>query len=145
MNRLIKLSFCFIIGMGVLVSCKTVPSAQPAPSVPRLTGVLTGHVRYLEKIALPEAFWIEIQLVQLNSNGSPGAILARAMTEKPTRTIPVPFMMRYSPKAVSPGTHKYGLIACIYVGKKLWFMNETPYPVFQGKDNDIDIIAQKVE
>ena len=138
MKNITKTFSIFGIMIFLLFSCKT------APSTAELNGVLRGNVRYLERIALPGDFWLEVQLVEVKPDGSAGSILARAMTEKPTRVIPVPFMMRYSPKAVTPGSKKYGLIASIYVGKKLWFMNENPYLVFQGKDDQIDIIAQRV-
>lgn len=138
MKNIVK--YFSILGIIIfsLLSCKTAPSSA------QLSGILRGHVRYLERIALPGDFWLEVQLVEVKPDGTAGSILARAMTEKPTRVIPVPFMMRYSPKAVTPGAKKYGLIASIYVGKQLWFMNQKPYPVFQGKDDQIDIIAQRV-
>lgn len=138
MKNIIKTFSIFSIMIFLFFSCKT------APATVELNGMLRGTVRYLERIALPGEFWLEVQLVEVKSDGSIGSILARAMTEKPTRVIPVPFMMRYSPKAVTPDSRKYGLIASIYVGKELWFVNEKPYPVFQGKDDQIDIIVQRV-
>lgn len=138
------LSLMLVFGIVIITSCKTVPAQQGAKEPSQMSGVLQGHVTYLEKIALPEAFWIEVQLVQLKNDGSPEYILARSITEKTTRTIPAPFMMRYSPKAVSPGTYKYGLIASIYIGKKVWFVNQTPYPIFQGKDDAILVVTQKL-
>ncbi|MGL4524962.1 MAG: YbaY family lipoprotein [Spirochaetia bacterium] len=145
--NLVKVIFLGMITLFVF-SCKTTQpatkAAKPLQSVTNLSGMLDGHVRYLERIALPEAFWVEVQLVQLKSDGTPGPVLARAMTEKPTRTIPVPFMMRYSPKSINAAEYRYALIASIYVGKKLWFQNQEPYPIFRGSDRNIDIIAQRV-
>lgn len=129
----------FVLFCGIY-SCKTPPPAM----MTELNGVLRGQVRYLERIALPGDFWLEMQLVEINPDGTVGAILARSMTEKPTRSIPVSFMMRYSPKSIDLASKKYALIAGIYVGKELWFENKDPYPVFLNGDAQTDIIVQRV-
>lgn len=92
------------------------------------TGVLTGTVTYLERIALPADARIAVQLVDVSRADAPALVLAEQVFRPNGRQVPLPFELRYDPKALDE-RYTYAVQARIEIGDALRWINTERYAV----------------
>lgn len=90
------------------------------PNLPAPSPVVTGHVTYRERVALPSD--AEVRVVLLDASRQDAAATPVADTTIPPagRQVPLPFALRYDPKRIDP-RHDYAIRATITSGGQLAF------------------------
>ncbi|MGE7958329.1 YbaY family lipoprotein [Pseudomonas sp. NPDC089530] len=90
-------------------------SMQPASKAS-----LDGEVFYLQRIALPPAATLSVNLQDVSLADAPAVLLAEQ--KGPVKgQVPLPFHLSYDPAQVKPG-HRYAVSARIEVAGKLLFV-----------------------
>ncbi|TKT80340.1 YbaY family lipoprotein [Aquamicrobium sp. LC103] len=103
---------------------------------------IQGNVVYRERVALPPAAVIEVQLVDVSLADAPARTIAETrMTAD--RQVPIPYELRYDDAEIQPG-HSYALQARITVEDRLWFINTTRHSVLAGGKDETDILVERV-
>ena len=97
-------------------------------ALPGLTGVLTGTVAYLQRIALPPDAVIDVQLQDVSLQDAPATVIASERYIAEGRQVPFPFELTYDPAAIDP-KHTYAVAARITVDGKLRWINTQHTPV----------------
>ncbi|WP_079229470.1 YbaY family lipoprotein [Pseudomonas putida] len=94
---------------------------------------LDGEVFYLQRIALPPAATLSVELQDVSLMDAPAVTLARQAG--PVKgNVPLPFHLTYDPAQVKPG-HRYAVSARIELGGKLLFINTEHHGVaLDGSD-----------
>ena len=87
-------------------------------ALPGLTGVLTGTVTYLQRIALPPDAVIDVQLQDVSLQDAPATVIASERYVAEGRQVPLPFELTYDPAAIDP-KNTYTVAARITVDGKL--------------------------
>ena len=88
---------------------------------------IAGDVTYYERIALPPAAVLQVQLLDLTLKGEPARIGAEAMIEGPGQ-VPLQFILSFDDDVLIAG-HSYALVATIWAGEHIWFRNAAPHPI----------------
>jgi uncharacterized lipoprotein YbaY len=116
------------------------PATLPAP-----TGVLTGTVTYLQRIALPPDAVIDVQLQDVSLQDVPATVIAAERYVAAGRQVPFPFELTYDPAGIIP-QHTYAVATRITVNGKLRWINTQHYPVLTGGApvTGVEIIVESV-
>jgi len=127
------------------VSPTSAAAAPDAATLPALTGVLTGTVTYLQRIALPPDAVIDVQLQDVSLQDVPATVIAAERYVAAGRQVPFPFELTYDPAGIDP-KHTYAIAARITVDGKLRWINTQRYPVLTGGApvTDVEIIVESV-
>ena len=113
----------------------------PAQGYAQDSGIITGTIRYRERIALPPSATAEVKLVKLSQTGMPQTVVARA-TFKLKGTMPAPYILRYNHRKIIPG-NTYALQASINVSEKSWLSTATPHLFKPGQKNTTALFLQR--
>jgi uncharacterized lipoprotein YbaY len=121
---------------SVEIIVEQVPQASAAATpdsatLPALTGVLTGTVTYLQRIALPPNAVIDVQLQDVSLQDAPATVIAAERYVAEGRQVPIPYELKYDPAGIDP-KHTYAVAARITVDGKLRWINTQRYPVLTG-------------
>ena len=121
------------------------PAASDAAALPAPTGVLTGTVAYLQRIALPPHAVIDVQLQDVSLQDVPATVIAAERYIAAGRQVPFPYELTYDPAGINP-KHTYAVAARITVDGKLRWINTQRYPVLTGGApvTDVEIIVESV-
>jgi uncharacterized lipoprotein YbaY/membrane-bound inhibitor of C-type lysozyme len=112
---------------------------------PLNTGVVSGTVSYLQRMALPPNAVIEVQLQDVTLADAPAKVIAEEKITLGQRQVPVAFELNYDP-AKMEAKHKYAVSARILVRGELRFSNNQAYPVLtEGKPSHVEMILKQVE
>jgi uncharacterized lipoprotein YbaY len=125
---------------------QTSAAATPdSAALPALTGVLTGTVTYLQRIALPPDAAIDVQLQDVSLQDAPATVIAAERYIAEGRQVPIPFELTYDPAGIDP-KHTYAVAARITVDGKLRWINTQRYPVLTrgAPVTDVDIVVESV-
>jgi uncharacterized lipoprotein YbaY len=98
------------------------PATSDAAALPAPTGVLTGTVTYLQRIALPPDAVIDVQLQDVSLQDVPATVIASERYIAEGRQVPFPFELTYDPAGIDP-KHTYAVAARITVDGKLRWIN----------------------
>jgi len=135
---------------NVEISVEQVPQASAAATpdsvtLPAPTGVLTGTVTYLQRIALPPDAVIDVQLQDVSLQDAPATVIAAERHVVAGRQVPIPFELTYDPAGIDP-KHTYAVAARITVDGKLRWINTQRYPVLTrgAPVTDIEIMVESV-
>ena len=94
-------------------------------SSPRRTANLTGTITYRERIALPPAARVEVQLVDATDENETAPLVAERLMDAPGQ-VPIAFSLAYDPASIH-ANHTYALRVRIRVDEDIWFAS--PYDV----------------
>ncbi|NIE78147.1 hypothetical protein F3J45_27350 [Pantoea sp. Ap-967] len=110
---------------SLLAACS---SHTPSPQAS-----LAGEVFYVQRIALPPAATLSVELQDVSLMDAPAVTLARQAG--PIKgNVPLPFQLNYDPAQVKPG-HRYAVSARIELNGKLLFINTAHHGVaLDGSD-----------
>jgi uncharacterized lipoprotein YbaY len=135
---------------GVEIIVEQVPQTTAAvtpdsTTLPALTGVLTGTVAYLQRIALPPDAVIDVQLQDVSLQDVPATVIAAERYVAAGRQVPFPFELSYDPAGID-AKHTYAVATRITVDGKLRWINTQRYPVLTGGApvTDVEIIVESV-
>ena len=125
---------------------QTGAAATPdSAALPALTGVLTGTVTYLQRIALPPNAVIDVQLQDVSLQDVPATVIAAERYVAEDRQVPIPFELTYDPAGIDP-KHTYAVAARITVDGKLRWINTQRYPVLTNGApvSGVEVIVESV-
>jgi putative lipoprotein len=128
----------------VLAGCgRFQPAVKMDHPPPRLIEV-GGTISIREMMGLPPGAIIEVKLLDVSLQDVEAQEIARDIIEAEGRQPPYRFSLSYHPKTIDPA-HDYAVQARITVGGRLWFINDTRYPVIT-KNNPVrvDMILRRV-
>jgi uncharacterized lipoprotein YbaY len=94
------------------------------------TGAITGTITYRERIALPEAARVEVQLVDATDPDESEPLVAERLIDRPGQ-VPIPFSLAYDPRTIA-SSRTYALRVRIRVGDDVWFASPVDVRVLTG-------------
>lgn len=107
------------------------------------SGVVSGTVTYLQRMALSPDATLVVQLRDISRMDAPAPLIGETRIESPGQ-VPIPFEIRYGPKAIDP-RFTYSVSARILRGDKLLFISDTVHPVITRNHPDtVEIIVRPV-
>ncbi len=118
----------------VEVGAKAAPAqAAPAPvaptqAAPALSGVLTGTVTYMQRIALAPGAVVEVKLQDVSKADAPAVIIASQTITTEGQQVPIAYELSYAPDVIDP-KYTYTVMARITEGGKLTWISTQAYPV----------------
>ena len=113
---------------------------QPAATGPAMKKV-TGTVTYLEKIALPPDAMVEVQLLDVSKQDTPGDVVNEQTILNPGQP-PIPFSVEYDPTRIV-SNHRYAIQAKISFGGELKYTNQSAYNVItNGNPTKVEVVVQ---
>lgn len=108
---------------------ETTPTTEAAPTL-TLSGVLTGEVFYLQRIALPDNAVLTVRLMQVMADAAPSIVSQTIQTQG--MQVPFPFELKYDPRQIDP-EGAYIVDALITVnGRVRWAPVEMNYVLTNG-------------
>jgi heat shock protein HslJ len=97
----------------------------------QLSGVLTGTVTYLQRIALPSGSVIEVQLQDVSRADAAAQIIASQTITTAGENVPIPFTLTYDPAQIDP-RYTYALGVRITNDGQLRWITAEHTPVLTG-------------
>jgi len=105
---------------------------------------MTGTVGYRERIALPPAATIRVQLVDVSRADAPADVLGEQLIEAAGRQVPFAFEIRYDPARIDERM-SYAVQARIEDGGRLLFISDQSYPVItRGAPTAVNLLLKSV-
>lgn len=132
-------------GQVLAGSCVARAPAGTPPAEPSLTGVLTGTVTYLPRIALPPNAVIEVQLADIAIADAPAKIIASQTITAGGAQVPIPFELKYDPATIQP-RGRYSVAARITEdGKLTWISTKITTVLAPGAPSTgVEIVVEQV-
>lgn len=111
-----------------------------------LTGILTGTVTYLQRVALPPGSVIDVQLQDVSRADAPAQILASQTITTAGENVPIPFTLSYDPAQVDE-RFTYALSVSITTDGQLRWINTQQYAVLtRGAPlSEVEVVLQPVQ
>ena len=105
---------------------------------------VTGSVTYRERSALPPDAVVRVQLSDVSRQDAAAIPVAQATLTPAGRQVPLPFELRYDPKAID-STHTYAVRATIESDGRLIFTTTTASTVItRGRPTHVDLVLAAV-
>jgi len=105
---------------------------------------VTGSVTYRERSALPPDAVVRVQLSDVSRQDAAAIPVAQATITPAGRQVPLPFELRFDPKAID-STHTYAVRATIESGGQLIFTTTTVSTVItRGRPTHVDLVLARV-
>lgn len=105
-------------------------------------GVVPGSASYDEQVALPADAVLEVRLFELAQNGKGGRLVAQQVIKSPARQ-PIPFQVRFDPRAIDPD-HAYVIRARFTDGREALLETSEPFPILtQGHPQRADLVLAR--
>lgn len=125
----------------LLAACARPGAVSPGgggSAPPRVTGTVT----YLQRIALPPAALIKVQLADVSRADAPAVVLGEALIRSEGGQVPFPFSIPYDPAKIDQ-RFTYAVSARIEEGGKLLFITDTRYPVLtRGAPSHVELVLR---
>ena len=153
------LTLCLLsLIIGLLTACQPIqPTSSGAnggvvtpPAVvdgtsPALTGIITGTVAYLQRIALPPGSVINIELQDISIADAPAKILASQTITTTGENVPIPFELTYDPAKIDP-RFRYSVRATIHIDGNLRWTSTQANSVLTNDAplSNIEVIVEPV-
>lgn len=113
------------------------------PKGPRSSASLTGTITYRERIALPDAARVELQLVDATDENAPSPLVAERLIDQPGQ-IPIAFSLAYDPASIR-ANHTYALRVRIRVDPDIWFASPFDVRVLTaGNPTQVELQLERV-
>lgn len=127
----------------------TVPAEEESGEVAEsleLSGVLTGTVTYLQRIALPEGSVIEVSLRDVSLQDVAATEITSQTITTAGEQVPIPFELSYDPAQIDPRM-SYALNVRITVDEQLrWINTERIAILTQGAPvTDVEVVVQPAQ
>lgn len=113
----------------------------PAASARAQNTILMGTVNYRERMALPAATTVLVQLVDVSLADAPAQVIAEDRITGATAS-PIPYRLQFDQSRIKLG-RSYALQARISDGDRLLFINTTRHAIFAGGRNNTRILVQR--
>ncbi|WP_312933742.1 YbaY family lipoprotein [Pseudomonas sp.] len=110
----------------LMLCCASLLAACSTPTPP-VQASLAGEVFYLQRIPLPPAATLSVELQDVSLMDAPAVTLAR-QAGPVNGNVPLPFQLSYDPRQIKPG-HRYAVSARIELDGQLLFINTTQQAV----------------
>lgn len=108
-----------------------------------VSGVVSGTVTYLQRIALPPDATLVVQLRDISRMDAPAPLIGETRIDSPGQ-VPIPFKIRYDPNVID-SRFTYSVSARILRGDKLLFISDTVYPVItRNRSDTVEIVVRPV-
>jgi putative lipoprotein len=121
-----------------------VAGCGPYHGTPPSRAAVTGSVTYRERSALPPDAVVRVQLSDVSRQDAAAIPVAHATLTPAGRQVPLPFELRYDPKAID-STHTYAVRATIESGGRLIFTTTTASTVVtRGRPTHVDLVLARV-
>jgi len=126
-------SLILLITTGALQAGGT-PAAQTVDNL-----MITGTIRYRERIALPPDAVVLVQLRDVSLMDVAAKLISEQII-KPEHSVPIPFSLPYSAQDIDERM-TYSVFATIRSGERLLFVSDRSYPVLtRGHSDQVDLI-----
>jgi len=117
-----------------------------ASVVPRTGGAtsaqVSGTITYRERIALPPAAVVRVQLVDVSRADAPAVVLGEQLIETRGKQVPLSFAIAYDPVGIDERM-SYAVQARIEAGGRLLFISDQRYAVItRGAPKHVDMILR---
>lgn len=121
-----------------------VAGCGPYHGTPPSRAAVTGSVTYRERLALPPDAVVRVQLSDVSRQDAAAITVAQVTLTPAGRQVPLPFELRYDPKAID-STHTYAVRATIESGGRLIFTTTTANTVItRGRPTHVDLVLAGV-
>ena len=101
--------------------------------------MITGTIRYRERIALPPDAVVLVQLRDVSLMDVAAKLISEQII-KPEHSVPIPFSLPYSAQDIDERM-TYSVFATIRSGERLLFVSDRSYPVLtRGHSDQVDLI-----
>lgn len=146
LSRLLP-AFCVPL---LLAACTASPSAttnspgaealQPM-KLPRDT--ITGTVTYRERMALPAAAVVQVQLLDVSRQDVAATVIDSVIIRPNGEQVPLPFTLTYDPGRIQE-SNTYSMQARIRVNGQLLFLSDVAYPVItRGNPQQVQMLLRR--
>lgn len=144
------------MALVALVACVplTPPAATPTPeestAIPTeeiaLSGILTGTVTYLQRIALPAGSVIEVSLQDVSLQDVAATVIATQTITTAGENVPIPFELTYDPAEIDPRM-TYALSVRITQDEQLRWINTERFAVLtqDAPVTGVEVLVQPVQ
>ena len=107
------------------------------------SGVVSGTVIYLQRIALPPDATLVVQLRDTSRMDVAAPLIGETRVDSPGQ-VPIPFEIRYDPKIIDP-RFTYSVSARILRGDKLLFVSDTANEVItRDRPSTLEVVVRPV-
>lgn len=131
-------------GAMIVKDCKLDKPMNGEATQSNVPGSVTGTVTYLQRMALPPASVIQVQLLDVSLADAPSKVIAEDKITLGDRQVPVPFELKFEPSAID-SKHPYSVSAKIIVDGELRFISDQAHPVLtRGNPNKVEIVVKQV-
>jgi uncharacterized lipoprotein YbaY len=119
---------------------------EPIATAARLSGIITGTVTYLQRIALPADAQIEVILVDTSAADVVSQLIGRQLITANGKQVPIAYRLEYPVEQIDP-KHVYTLQARITLGNQPLFDTLQPIPVLTAGNpiTNVEIAVQPVQ
>ncbi|MCG9720921.1 YbaY family lipoprotein [Shewanella sp. Isolate7] len=131
MNRWLKPLAAVAMSAGLMTACAT----------PNASVEIQGEVWFKERIALPPAAVLSVQIQDVSLMDAPAVVLAAFERDDVTTPAPFTFVI---PRDQFEAGHTYSVGAKISLDGKLMFINTQSYPIDLGDSAPISVLVQRV-
>ncbi|HVG57333.1 MAG TPA: YbaY family lipoprotein [Hyalangium sp.] len=113
----------------------------PSNQLPDAAAQVTGSVMYRERIALTPAAVVQVEVVELTKEGSPGTVIGQQTIQSPSQ-VPIPFTVVINPQLLRADA-TYVVNARITDGGRV-FSTAAPVPVLtQGnRSSEVQVLVR---
>jgi putative lipoprotein len=113
----------------------------PSDQQPGTATQVTGSVMYRERIALTPDAVVQVEVVELTQDGSPGTVIGQQTIKSPAQ-VPIPFSVDINPQRVR-AEGSYAVNVRITDGTRV-FSTAAPIPVLtQGhRSSDVQVLVR---
>jgi putative lipoprotein len=128
----------FLAALGLSACAQQSGSTSAAAA----SAAVTGTVTYLQRMALTPDAIVMVRLEDVSRADAPTQLIGEQDIATEGRQVPVPFEIRYDPKAIDP-SHTYAVSAQIVQGERLLFVTDTQHPVItRGNPSTVEILVK---
>lgn len=135
--------FRFVTTVALLLIAETGNPGMAADGKTASSGVVSGTVTYLQRIALSPDATLIVQLRDISRIDAPAPLIGETRIESPGQ-VPIPFEVSYDPAVIDPRLN-YSVSARILRGEKLLFISDTVNPVITRDHPDtVEVVVRPV-
>jgi putative lipoprotein len=128
---------------GTPAPAANVASGESVTSATVSSGLVTGTVSYLYRIAMPPNAVAVVQLQDVSHADTAAPIIAEQKITFGDRQVPLPFELKFDPSTIDP-KHRYAVRVTIVVDGVVRFHTDHAYPVItRGHPSKLDLVLKQ--
>jgi putative lipoprotein len=133
----------FLAALLLIPMAAATHSANAGGGSEPASGVVSGTVTYLQRIALPPDATLVVQLRDTSRMDVAAPLIGETRVDSPGQ-VPIPFEIRYDPKLIDP-RFTYSVSARILRGDELLFVSDTANGVItRDRPSTVEIVVRPV-